>query len=362
MICPVIALSQWKSEIEKFSEEGSLSVCTYHGSDRETQTPRELMKKYDIVLTTYQVVEQDFRKMTSPNRVECPNCGGKFKIDKLPIHLKYFCGDNAQKTEAQARQRRNSGDGGGERRRGRMPSRPFGKGKDKKSQTDGSKTKKKIAVVDKKKAVTARKKSVPKKTPSKSQSTDSPSADTCSRSKRGAAQKAASKIHATSAEWMPPDGESGSEEFQSESESSSDEESSVEDAKSRRGKAEKHVPSDSDGSDGSSSEESDDSALERAREKQRKAMETAKNGKTKVGRKKAAAGKSSNGKKSFGKQKKFDGDDYDDDSFSSDSSSGEGGGGGMDNVDMNALVQQAMDGAKNSVLHSLCWWRIILGA
>ncbi|EED91987.1 hypothetical protein THAPSDRAFT_268889 [Thalassiosira pseudonana CCMP1335] len=149
VICPVIALSQWKSEIEKFSEEGSLSVCTYHGSDRETQTPRELMKKYDIVLTTYQVVEQDFRKMTSPNRVECPNCGGKFKIDKLPIHLKYFCGANAQKTEAQARQR-----------------------KDKKSQTDGSKTKKKIAVVDKKKAVTARKKSVPKKTPSKSQSTD----------------------------------------------------------------------------------------------------------------------------------------------------------------------------------------------
>lgn len=54
VICPVIALTQWKMEIEKFTEEGTLSVCTYHGPDRETQTPRELMKKYDVVLTTYQ--------------------------------------------------------------------------------------------------------------------------------------------------------------------------------------------------------------------------------------------------------------------------------------------------------------------
>ena len=105
------------------------------------------------------VLEADFRKMTSPNRVECPNCGGKFKvciayldastergnwfysllilfslpcpkIDKLPIHLKYFCGDTAERTEAQARQQRNSdrnGGGGNNRRRGRRPANPFGR-------------------------------------------------------------------------------------------------------------------------------------------------------------------------------------------------------------------------------------------
>lgn len=39
-------------------------------------------------------------------RVKCPNCGGKFKIDKLRIHLKYFCGEAAERTEAQARQHR----------------------------------------------------------------------------------------------------------------------------------------------------------------------------------------------------------------------------------------------------------------
>jgi SNF2 family DNA or RNA helicase len=54
VVCPVIALSQWRTEIEKFTEEGALSVCTYHGPDREVRTPREMMKKYDVVLTTYQ--------------------------------------------------------------------------------------------------------------------------------------------------------------------------------------------------------------------------------------------------------------------------------------------------------------------
>lgn len=54
VICPVIALSQWKTEIEKFTELEALSVCTYHGPDREVRSPREMLKKYDVVLTTYQ--------------------------------------------------------------------------------------------------------------------------------------------------------------------------------------------------------------------------------------------------------------------------------------------------------------------
>ena len=83
VICPVIALLQWKSEIEKFTEDGTLTVGVYHGPNRAAQTPRELMVKYDVVLTTYQVVEAEFRKMTSPNKVKCPNCGGKFKVCRL---------------------------------------------------------------------------------------------------------------------------------------------------------------------------------------------------------------------------------------------------------------------------------------
>jgi hypothetical protein len=80
VICPVIALSQWKSEIEKFCDSGALSICTYHGPDRAKTTPRALLTKYDIVLTTYQVLEADCRKMISPNKVKvrttrtCKHC------------------------------------------------------------------------------------------------------------------------------------------------------------------------------------------------------------------------------------------------------------------------------------------------
>ena len=91
VVCPVIALLQWKSEIEKFSENGCLTIGVYHGPNRSTEMPREMMLKYDIVLTTYQVVEAEFRKMVSPNKVKCPNCGGKFKVrQRRWVMLVYF--------------------------------------------------------------------------------------------------------------------------------------------------------------------------------------------------------------------------------------------------------------------------------
>ncbi|GKY94032.1 hypothetical protein MPSEU_000369900 [Mayamaea pseudoterrestris] len=106
VVCPVIALSQWKSEIEKFTEPGTFKVGIYHGPNRAAEMPLDMICKYDIILTTYQVIESDFRKMLSPNKVACPNCGARFKIDKLRVHLKYFCGEGARRTEAQSRQRR----------------------------------------------------------------------------------------------------------------------------------------------------------------------------------------------------------------------------------------------------------------
>lgn len=78
--CPLIALYQWREEIEKFTTGDALSVCIYHGNDRKSKFPRDILAKYDIVLTTYQVLEMDFRKMVSPNKVKCPNCGRGFKV------------------------------------------------------------------------------------------------------------------------------------------------------------------------------------------------------------------------------------------------------------------------------------------
>ena len=57
-----------------------------------------------------------------------------------------------------------------------------------------------------------------------------------------------------------------------------------------------------------------------------------------------------------GKKKKFD-----DESTSSSDNSSDVDDDDDDAIDMEALVEKAMAGAKNSVLHSLCWWRIILG-
>ena len=65
VVCPLIALYQWKEEIQKFTDADALTVCIYHGNDRHEKFPREILSKYDVILTTYQVLEADFRKMVS---------------------------------------------------------------------------------------------------------------------------------------------------------------------------------------------------------------------------------------------------------------------------------------------------------
>lgn len=67
VVCPLIALLQWQSEIARFTKEGSLSVLVYHGSSREDV--RAVLQKADVVLTTYSIVEAEFRKMMSPDKV-----------------------------------------------------------------------------------------------------------------------------------------------------------------------------------------------------------------------------------------------------------------------------------------------------
>lgn len=380
VICPVIALTQWKEEILKFTD-GSLSICTYHGPDREKETPRELMKKYDIVLTTYQVMESDFRKMTSPNRVECPNCGGKFKIDKLPIHLKYFCGENAQRTEAQSRQRRNNDHNGGNvgRNGGNDESDDDNEDNDKGRKKPGKKMKsaKKSSLTNTK---VATKKPRPTKatklsaTKTSKQSKDSPPASLGRKSSaRKAATQAATQIARSASDWTEQHGDgSGSDDFQLGPESSSEEEISDVEFEAKKSVKRKKRKTVSHDFDSESSSSSDDSMLERARAKQREALERAKSGKKGKGEKKkmgkdkekSLKGKGKqpkrkgkgNGKQKNGKGKKKPLDDESDDEYSTEDDSGDG----LDGIDMQELIDKAMAGAKKSPLHSLCWWRIVL--
>lgn len=99
IVTPLAALLQWKSELDRFVTPGRLSVLIYHGSQRRAL--HSALHQYDVVLTTYQTIEQDFRKQINKHKVSCKYCGRLFMRDKLFIHQKYFCGPDAQRTAKQ---------------------------------------------------------------------------------------------------------------------------------------------------------------------------------------------------------------------------------------------------------------------
>lgn len=57
VVCPAVALLQWKSEIETHTREGLMKVLVFHGNDRATK-----FDGYNVVLTTYALLESCFRK------------------------------------------------------------------------------------------------------------------------------------------------------------------------------------------------------------------------------------------------------------------------------------------------------------
>jgi len=321
--------------------------------------------------------------MVSPNKVKCPNCGGKFKIDKLRIHLKYFCGDGAERTEAQARQRRTAarpGRGGGGGGNGGSNAKSSGKKQMKKkppmtkAPSKNSSTKKNTPKSSRK---AIRVKGSAAYDSDSELSVDSLSGDDgapqSKRPSRSAAKAASKRLSASVREWgagLPGKGGGGTGDEDSSfassdqaisSDSESESESSSDDLMiSKVAKRKKKVSREMD------SEDSEDEALVRAREKQRKALERASRGKKPnadkaktptSGRGKSKKPVKSKGKKGKNAKKKFD----DEDSSSSDDSGSEGDGGDpMEGIDMDALMDEAMAGSRFSVLHSFCWWRVVL--
>ncbi|CAN1843606.1 ATP-dependent helicase rhp16 [Linum perenne] len=102
VICPVVAVTQWVSEIERFTKEGSVKVLVYHGANRGKNSKK--FADYDFVITTYSIVESEFRKYMMPPKNKCTYCGKSFQGNKLWIHLKYFCGPDAMRTVKQSKQ------------------------------------------------------------------------------------------------------------------------------------------------------------------------------------------------------------------------------------------------------------------
>lgn len=56
-VVPLSVISNWEKQIEEHCVRGVLSACVYYGATRN-MTPQQLMK-YDMVITTYQVVSGD---------------------------------------------------------------------------------------------------------------------------------------------------------------------------------------------------------------------------------------------------------------------------------------------------------------
>ncbi|XP_074312070.1 ATP-dependent helicase rhp16 [Silene latifolia] len=101
VICPASALHQWQREIERFTREGSTKVLCYQGPKRVKNSI--LFFAYDFIITTYNTIEADYRKVMPPKQ-QCRWCGRSLYERKMAIHLKYYCGPNALKTEKQSKQ------------------------------------------------------------------------------------------------------------------------------------------------------------------------------------------------------------------------------------------------------------------
>ncbi|KAF8164913.1 SNF2 family N-terminal domain-containing protein [Crassisporium funariophilum] len=77
VIAPTVAIMQWRNEIASHTD--GLKVLVWHGSSRESNI-KELVK-YDVVLTTYAVLESCFRKQQSGFKRK-----GMIVKEKSPVH------------------------------------------------------------------------------------------------------------------------------------------------------------------------------------------------------------------------------------------------------------------------------------
>ena len=96
VVVPTSALPQWEDEIRDCTLPGSLRVLVYY-ADRKSVT-KEAIGAADVVLTTYPVVEAEWRKIINRAMVACEYCGKKLLPRSLVTHKKYFCGPDAVRT------------------------------------------------------------------------------------------------------------------------------------------------------------------------------------------------------------------------------------------------------------------------
>lgn len=76
VVAPVVALMQWKHEIENNTD--NFTVCVWHGQGRMKASD---LKKYDVVLVSYGTLEASFRRQQRGFKR-----GDVFIKEKSPMH------------------------------------------------------------------------------------------------------------------------------------------------------------------------------------------------------------------------------------------------------------------------------------
>ncbi|CAN6670025.1 DNA repair protein Rad16p [Trichomonascus vanleenenianus] len=83
VIAPTVAIVQWKNEIEMYTN-GKMKTLLYYGQNRTTKV--EDLKEYDVVLTSYAVVESVYRKQTSGHKRKTGIVKEKSVLHNLLFH------------------------------------------------------------------------------------------------------------------------------------------------------------------------------------------------------------------------------------------------------------------------------------
>ncbi|KAI5122131.1 hypothetical protein M0805_000779 [Coniferiporia weirii] len=77
IVAPTVAIMQWRNEIEAYTD--GFKIAIWHGASREANIKE--LQKFDVVLTTYAVLESAFRKQQSGFKRR-----GKIIKEKSPVH------------------------------------------------------------------------------------------------------------------------------------------------------------------------------------------------------------------------------------------------------------------------------------
>ncbi|KAJ1468308.1 SNF2 family N-terminal domain-containing protein, partial [Baffinella frigidus] len=70
-----------------------------------------MLATYDVVLTTYSIVQSEFSAKLRDAKISCKYCGKKYLLPQMKIHHKFWCGPTAQRSVAQAKQEKRKGQG-----------------------------------------------------------------------------------------------------------------------------------------------------------------------------------------------------------------------------------------------------------